>query len=176
MTLILFPHRRNTAPHQTKENAMHTMQENTTTATTLGQRTRWLREEVGQIENGQERTAEEMADLRAERDFLEVLSLCREDRLVASETAWIAERYPEVSGPLESGQSGRAWMPGQRVAPVVNVPTRTDRALAQRIAANAVALERIADRMLALAGDTPDASMLEMAAAERQAAADYAAA
>ena len=180
MTLILFPHRRNTAPHQTKENAMHTMQENTATATTLGQRTAALRENVGQLEietaMGENVPADVLSDVRAEHDFLEVLSLCREDRLVASETAWIAERYPEVSGPLESGQSGRAWIAGQRVTPVVNVPTRTDRALAQRIAANAVALERIADRILALAGDTPDPSMLEMAAAERQAAADYAAA
>ncbi len=159
----------------------------TTTTTqdrkTLGQRTAALRENVGQLENVEPLPGvnnvtcpETLADLRAERDFLEVLSLCREDRLVASETEWIAERYPEVSGPLEAGQSGRAWIAGQRVAPVVNVPTRTDRALAARIAANAVALERVADRILALAGDTPDASMLEMAAAERQAAADYAAA
>jgi hypothetical protein len=143
---------------------MHTMQNTMQSAsTTLGQRTRWLREEVGQIENGQERTPEEMADLRAEQDYLSILSLVREDKLGTLEAEWTAAHYPTISGPLESGQSGRAWMPGQRVAPVVNVPTRTDRALAARIADNAVALERVADRILALAGDDAAPSMMEMA-------------
>lgn len=133
---------------------MSTMQENTATATTLGQRTAALRQDVGQLEvetaMGENVPADVLSDARAERDFLEVLSFCREDRLGQLETEWMAAHYPTVSGPLERGQSGRAWIAGQRVAPVVNVPTRTDRALAARIAGNAVALERIADRILAL--------------------------
>lgn len=143
--------------------------------TTLGQRTAALRQDVGQLETAENVAADVLSDVRAEQDYLSILSLCREDRLVESEAEWITARYPTVSGPLERGQGGRAWMPGQRVAPVVNVPTRTDRALADRIAANAVALERIADRILALAGEDAEPSMLAMAAAERQAAADYAA-
>ena len=130
----------------------------TTTATTLGQRTAALREQVAGIEEyraegGLALSAEAaaiLADFRAEQDYLSILSLVREDRLGQLEAEWTAERYPTVAGPLEAGQSGRAWIAGQRVAPAVNLPSRTDRQLAAAIAGNAVALERIADRILAL--------------------------